>query len=48
MEAYDKGADGKLAIWASKTYQGQVMPPKQKMLAEYNDVMYIKLIQIIK
>jgi len=36
MEAYEKGADGKLAIWASKTYKGHRMPPKEDMLADYN------------
>jgi hypothetical protein len=36
MEAYEKGADGKLAIWASKTYQGHCMPPKDDILAAYN------------
>jgi hypothetical protein len=36
MEPYEKGADGKLAIWASKTYRGHRMPPKEDMLADYN------------
>jgi hypothetical protein len=36
MDAYTNGADGKLAIWASKTYKGHHMPPKEDMLADYN------------
>jgi len=32
----EKGAGGKLAIWASKTYRGQCMPPKEDMLADNN------------
>jgi hypothetical protein len=36
MEAYANGADGKLAMWASKTYKGHRMPPKEDMLADYN------------
>jgi len=36
MEAYEKGADGKLAIWASKKYWGHHMHPKDDMLADYN------------
>jgi len=27
----EKGAGGKLAIWASKTYRGHCMPPKEDM-----------------
>jgi hypothetical protein len=33
---YEKEADDKLAIWASKTYWGHHMPPKDDMLADYN------------
>ena len=36
MESYEKGADGKLARSASKTYRGHHMPPKEDMLADYN------------
>jgi hypothetical protein len=36
MEVYEKGADGKLAIKASKTYRGHRMPLKENMLADYN------------
>jgi hypothetical protein len=36
MDAYEKGADGKLAMWASKQYKGHRMPPKEDMLTEYN------------
>jgi len=36
MDAYAYGADGKLAIWASKTYKGHRMPPKEDMLVDYN------------
>jgi hypothetical protein len=36
MEAYEKGLDGKLAIWASKKYKGHCMPPREDILEDYN------------
>jgi hypothetical protein len=35
MEAYEKGLDGKLAIWASKKYKGHRMPPREEILEDY-------------
>jgi hypothetical protein len=35
MEAYEKGLDGKLAIWASKKYKGHCMPPREDVLEDY-------------
>jgi hypothetical protein len=31
MEAYETGVDGKLAMWAQKTYKGHYMPPEKDM-----------------
>ena len=36
MEAYEKGADGQLAVWALKAYWGHQMHPKDGMLVDYN------------
>jgi hypothetical protein len=36
MEAYETGVDGKLAMWAQKTYKGHRMPPAKDILADYN------------
>jgi hypothetical protein len=36
-----EGADGKLAIWASKTYRGHCMPPNEDILADYNQSILI-------
>ena len=52
MKAYKKGADGKLAIWASKTYRGHYMPPKEDMLADYDQkqlywILFISLCSLI-
>ena len=34
--AYEKGADGKLALWALKQYKGHQMLSKEDILTEYN------------
>jgi len=36
MEAYETGIDGKLAMWAQKTYKGHCMPLEKDILADYN------------
>jgi len=36
MEAYERGVDGKLAMWAQKTYKGHHMPLAEDILADYN------------
>ena len=38
MEAYKRGVDGKLAMWAQKTqtYKGHWMPPAEGILVDYN------------
>lgn len=36
MEAYETGLDGKLAMWAQKTYKGHRMPSAEIILAEFN------------
>jgi len=37
MDAYEKGLDGKQAMWASKKYQGHRVLP-EKILEEYNSI----------
>jgi len=37
MEAYEKGLDGKLAIWASKKYKGHRLPPREDILESYDN-----------
>jgi hypothetical protein len=37
MEAYERGLDEKMAIWASKKYKGHCIPPREEVSEDYKE-----------